>query len=118
LSYKYLLFVASLSTTAASSSSPLPLFDYASSPNIGGKKERHMPLSSSSRFFKMSNAGIETNISVSLSSTYSENFLYFSLVASITDVKCTNYLHFFGVRKYAFPFSQLDSKSTKPLTKS
>ena len=44
---------------------------FASSPNMGGKNDRQIPLSSSSKHFNIKRAGIETNITVSLSSTYS-----------------------------------------------
>ena len=66
---KNLLWVATLSTKGSVSSSEV-LFG-PSSPNIGGKKERHIPLSSSSKHLRIKSAGIDTKITVSLSSTWS-----------------------------------------------
>jgi hypothetical protein len=86
----YLLWIAYLSYTDNYPSYEAPM----SSPNIGGKNDLHIPLSSSSKFLRISKAGIVTNITVSLSSIYSWNDLYFSPVASMTEVKCNNYWHF------------------------
>jgi hypothetical protein len=58
---------------------------------MGGKKDLQMPLSSSSKFLRINKAGMVTKTTVSLSSIYSENDLYFSAVASITEVKCSSY---------------------------
>ena len=66
---------------------------------ISGQKKLHIYLSSFSRLFRISSCGIMKKISVSRYSSYSQNCLCFSAVASITWEKCKSWLNALLSRK-------------------
>lgn len=54
----------------------------------------------------------------STQSMFSWNYLCFLAISSIKPLKCINWSHLFDFNNYSFPFSQQDSKDSKPSTNS